>query len=73
MRKQRIRRVSADLLAETACANALAVRLDKSPGRPIDGKQRRVVVYAAPGVSTSRMAGWLRELADELECGTGSR
>lgn len=67
----RVRHVGADLLAETACANALAVRLDKSLGRPVDGKQRRMVVYASPGVPIRHIAALLRELADKLDCGSG--
>jgi hypothetical protein len=62
--------VRADLLAETNDADAVAVRLERPPRRPIDGKHRRAVVYCAPDLEPHQLATMLRDLANQLNATT---
>jgi hypothetical protein len=58
--------VTVDLLAETPSADAVAIRLNKPPQLPVDGKHRKVVAYCGPGLSVPELAVLLEELAGTI-------
>lgn len=64
---QKVRKVGATLLAETATRDALACVLEQPSPLRVDGRKRRVVAYCDPRVATDELVAALRELADELE------